>query len=163
MLRGTWGRKFSFCLFYTDFLRIFSLWSSLRAFMTLKKQTPDVPAVCRSPPHSTFPFLDGLNVCMNNLILRNFMTWKKKKTGRNARELLIFTLFCLFLLFHFLLIASVERRKLCECRAGAFVILRRAFAPFVDASARASTVERFGSLSPSGEGRNSFFCIVHYK
>lgn len=41
---------------------------------------------------------------MSNLILRNFMTRKKEK------ELLIFTLFCLFLLFHFLLIASASTR-----------------------------------------------------
>lgn len=120
-----------------------------QTFMTLKNARCSCCLLCTSPhSHSTLCF-SFRKYMHEQSYFTQFYDMKKRTNERKkeAKELLIFTLFCLFLLFHFLLIASVERGKLCVERNAEWTFDLAQISLFLTAdSAKLSTCGRFSKL-----------------
>lgn len=102
-------------------------------------------------------------ICMSNLILRNFMT----PNGRRKKRTLIFTLCCLFLLFHFLIIASDEQGE-CRRRWMSFQACATLTEAFTDGNAKLlpsgenlkSTTDLFTKIASRVTAKETFFCFL---
>lgn len=104
-----------------------------------------------------YVFLSG-NICMNNLILRNFMTWKKNEREKSERTFDIYSFLFIFIisfsLNSFSRTSEIVWRKNAE---RAFPILRSFTSFWLRTAPKLEAAGRFRSLSAFaiGQGRNT--------